>query len=370
MHITLHLTSGCNMNCSYCYAHPTDRQDMTWEIAENAIKYGYKTSPHNLGIIFFGGEPLLKKDLVKKSIFFSSNLFQNTGFKPHFKITTNGLLLDENFMKFSNSVNLAVALSIDGVETAHNYHRKTKDGNNTFNFVEEKLDLLLSYQPYASIYMTVTPETVNHYFDSVLYLFNKGVKYLIVSLNYAGNWTSDEIIELKNQYKRLAILYERMILDQKKFYFSPFEIKFASRIKGEMYECDKCHLGMRQVSISPDGSIYPCVQFVNKPEYKIGNVFNGIDLDYRNKLFDISSHNKSCEKCVLKTRCNNNCSCLNIQTTGIINEVSPVLCETEKLLIKIADRIGEKLYQQKSPMFIQKHYNSVYPILSLLEDLN
>lgn len=370
MHITLHLTSGCNMNCSYCYAPPKTREDMTWEITEQAIKYGYKTSPHNLGIIFFGGEPLLKRDLIKKSISFSNNLFQNTGFKPHFKITTNGLLLDENFMRFSNSVNLSVALSIDGIEPAHNYHRKTKDGNNTFEFIEEKLDLLLSFQPYASVYMTVSPETANYYFDSVSYLFNKGVKYLIVSLNYAGNWTSKEIIELKKQYKRIAILYERMILNQKKFYFSPFEIKFASRIRGEMYECDKCHLGMRQVSVSPDGSIFPCVQFVNRSEYKIGNVFDGIDIYKRNALYKISSDNKSCEECLLKSRCNNSCSCLNIQTTGMINEISPVLCETEKILINTVDKLGNKLYRKKYPMFIHKHYNSVYPIISLLEDLN
>ena len=370
MHLTLHLTTGCNMNCNYCYFPPINRIDMSEQIATQAILYGFKTAPHNLGIIFFGGEPLLKNNLIKKSIIFSEKLFKNSNFRPHYKITTNGLLLDDYFMRFANSVNLAVALSIDGIEHAHDYHRKTKDGGNTFKQVEKKLELLLSFQPYASVYMTISPETVYYYYDSVSYLFNKGVKYLIASLNYAGNWTKIELTELEQQYKQISLLYERMTNDQKKFYFSPFEIKLASRIKGEMYECDKCHLGMRQVSISHDGSIYPCVQFVNRPEYQIGNVYQGIDNSRRNQLFELSSSNESCNECALKPRCNNNCSCLNIQTTGNITEVSPILCNTEKILINIVDRLGAKLFKQKSTMFIQKHYNTVYPILSLLEDLN
>ncbi|HMN26039.1 MAG TPA: radical SAM protein [Ignavibacteriaceae bacterium] len=370
MHLTLHLTTGCNMNCKYCYSPPINRRDMSEQIATQAILYGFNTSPHNLGIIFFGGEPLLKKGLIEKSIIFSEKLFKNSNFKPHFKITTNGILLDDSFMRFANSVNMSVALSFDGIQQAHDYHRKTKGGGNTFKLIEDKLKLLLSFQPYASVYMTVSPETVQYYYDSVCYLFNKGIKYLIVSLNYAGKWTKKELTELEKQYKKISQLYERMTKDQEKFYFSPFEIKFASRIKGEMYECDKCHLGMRQISISCDGSIFPCVQFVNRPEYKIGNVIDGVDYKIRNNLHDLSCSNESCNECTLRNRCNNNCSCLNIQTTGMINQVSPILCRTEKMLINIVDRLGERLYKQKSPMFIHKHYNAVYPIISLLEDLN
>ena len=370
MHLTLHLTTGCNMNCNYCYSPPVNRMDMSVQVAKQTILYGFKTSPHNLGIIFFGGEPLLKKELIKKTIIFSENLFHNSNFRPHYKITTNGLLIDDKFMQFSNSTNLAVALSFDGIQKAHDYHRKTKEGGNTFKQIDEKLDLLLSFQPYASVYMTVSPETVYYYYDSISYLFNKGVKYLIVSLNYAGNWTKKEITELEKQYKQISVLYKRMTNEQKKFYFSPFEIKLASRIKGEMYECDKCHLGMRQVSISYDGSIYPCIQFVNRPEYQIGNIYQGIDNNRRKQLFELSTSNESCDGCALKSRCNNSCSCLNIQTMGTITEVSPVLCQTEKILIKIVDRLGFKLFKQKSPMFIQKHYNAVYPILSLIEDIN
>ena len=35
----------------------------------------------------------------------------------------------------------------------------------------------------------------------------------------------------------------------------------------------------------------------------------------------------------------------------------------------IADRAGRRLYKKRDPHFLHKHYNSAYPVLSLLEDV-
>jgi uncharacterized protein len=360
------------MKCDYCYAPPPDeRTDITEEIAFRAVEYGAIVSPENCGIIFFGGEPLLKKDLITSAIEFSRDLKKRKGFRNHFKVTTNGLLLDEPFLEYCNTVNLIVALSIDGIMQAHDTHRKTRSGEPTFSIIESRIDLLLKYQPYASFYMTITPETVKYYSESFSYLIGKGAKYIITSLNYAGSWTDESLAELKKQYKLLARTYEKLTLEQKKFYFSPFEMKFSSHIKNDNPLCDRCHLGMRQVSVAPDGTIYPCVQFVSRPGYEIGDVWKGIEETKRMSLYKLSQNKSSqCDGCAVSSRCNNSCSCLNIQTTGRVEEISPILCETERILIPIADRLGERLYKKRAPIFIQKHYNSAYPFLSLIEDLN
>jgi len=39
------------------------------------------------------------------------------------------------------------------------------------------------------------------------------------------------------------------------------------------------------------------------------------------------------------------------------------------MLIPIADRAAEILYKKRNPLFIQKHYNAAYPLLSLFEDV-
>ncbi|MFH1377634.1 MAG: hypothetical protein ABIH86_02660 [Planctomycetota bacterium] len=44
------------------------------------------------------------------------------------------------------------------------------------------------------------------------------------------------------------------------------------------------------------------------------------------------------------------------------------LCAHERMLIPIVDQLGKRLYKDRVPMFIQKHYNAAYPVLSLIDD--
>ncbi len=38
------------------------------------------------------------------------------------------------------------------------------------------------------------------------------------------------------------------------------------------------------------------------------------------------------------------------------------------MLVAVADRIGETLYQEQNLLFLNKHYNPAYPMLSWIED--
>lgn len=373
MHITLHITTGCNMQCGYCYSPPGQRRDMAFETIEKSIRLSTTLNPNNTGIIFFGGEPLLRKDLIFKTIALCREYEKKYGFSYHFKLTTNGLLLDESFLRYSARERLQVALSIDGTNKAHDAFRKRPNGRGTFKTIASKIDLLLHYRPYAYALMTVCPETLEYYYESVEYLINKGFRYIIASLNYAGHWTHSHLERLKKEYQKLARLYKNRTLAGEKFYFSPFEKKLASHIQGKDALCQQCHFGIKQISIAWDGTIYPCVQFVKSDgsagEFSMGNAAEGIDREKQQQLYSYSRQtDELCDTCALNDRCEHRCSCLNWQTTGSINRVSPVLCESEKILIPIADQLGEILYKKRAPLFIQKHYNAAYPLISYMED--
>jgi len=375
MHITLHVTTGCNMSCGYCYSMPKQRNDMTQETAFQCIDFIAEQYPINTGIIFFGGEPLLKKELIKETIAYCKSKEKSQEAYFHYKVTTNGILLNEAFLEYANSVNLQVAMSIDGIGNAHDRFRVFPDGKPTFVIIADKIDLLLKYQPYAKALMTVSPETVCYFSDSVEYLLGRGFKYIIVSLNYAGAWNDNHIKEIKKQYQKIAKLYEKWIMQEKKFYFSPFEMKLASHISQDNMECYQCDFGQKQIAIAHDGTIYPCVQFVqdgiSNKAYNIGSITSGIEMGIQNQFYNDSKQQTAlCLKCDYNARCNNKCSCLNWQTTGTLNQISPVVCETERVLIPIVDAMGERLYKKGAAMFIQKHYNAVYPIISMIEDMH
>ncbi|MDQ7826343.1 MAG: radical SAM protein [Candidatus Eremiobacteraeota bacterium] len=374
MHFTFHLTTGCTMRCDYCYSPPLARLDMTEETARQAMEFAVTTQPKHSGIVFYGGEPLLRKDIIRLVVALAKDAEEKHGHRFHFKLTTNGILLDEEFLEFAGCENIAVSLSMDGDARSHDCHRKTADGRGTFSIVDEKASMLLKWQPYTHAMMVVTPATLDYFHDSVKFLLEKGFRYILLSLDYRGVWTDNDLRRLRKQYGLLAKLYERLTLEEHKFYFGPFDVKIAGHIHGAGALCERCHGGVKQVSVAPDGGLYPCVAFVqdcvSTEEFRIGDVRRGFDDGKRTALFQRAHAAKeSCRGCAIEERCHSRCGCINWQSAGDIAMVSPVLCETERIVIPVADRLARRLYRKKAPMFIQKHYNPAYPVISLLEDL-
>lgn len=369
MHYTLHLTNNCNMACNYCYVDNKKIQVMSFETAKKAVDIASLDSKTSIGIVFFGGEPLLCRDLIYQTVEYCRWKEKHSKGMYHFKITTNGLLLDDEFMNFSLKENVFIALSHDGIMKVHDSHRVDSNGRGTFHILNDKIDMLLSCRPYAPVLMVVNPDTAEYYSGSVEYLYGKGFRYIISSLNYAANWRENDMELLKKQYEILAEFYFQRTIEEDKFYLSPFEVKISSHINGDSYCHERCELGKKQISISPDGLLYPCVQFVGDEHYSIGHVDSGINREIQEKIYAYNEEEKeNCEGCAISKRCNHYCGCMNLQSTGSINKVSPVQCSHERLLLPIADKLAERLYKKKSAMFIQKHYNDMYPMLSLIED--
>ena len=369
MHYTLHLTEACNLACEYCYVKQSPRS-MSREIAFAAAELAAAGDPASAGLIFFGGEPLTRRELIYDIVAYCREREKTRPTRFHFKLTTNGLLLDDEFLRFSKKENLFIALSHDGTQKAQDSARRDHQGLGSYERLEKVIPRLLAVRPYAPVLMTVNPETADQLYAGVSELLGKGFRYLICSLNYAADWSSASLRELRRQYQLLAKLYYHLTANETKFYLSPFEVKIASHIQGKNYCRERCELGRRQLSVSPEGGLYPCTQFAGRKEYRIGSVREGIDEKLRLSLYLRNEAAKAeCRGCAIADRCNCHCGCLNLQTTGSLERVSPIQCEHERLLTPIADRLAERLFKEKNGMFIQKHYNDVYPLISLVEDL-
>jgi len=347
---------------------------MTREVAFAALDLAVRVNgDHPFGVAFFGGEPLLEKDLIRAVLDRASHLRRTRKARIRFKITTNGLLLDDAFLDLVARERIHVALSLDGVQDAHDAHRRHPDGRPTFSVVVAALRRLLPVAPYASVLAVVTPRTAPLLADSMAFLIDEKVRYIGLSLDHTAAWTDDDFEVLKAQYGRLTDLYVRWTREGRKFFFGPFESKLASHIRCDEDRKDHCELGVRQISVSPEGFLFPCVQFADEDpsgEWCIGSVSDGIDDSARTRIRSRSDAEKAfCRGCALLARCHNTCGCLNRQATGSINGISPVMCRHEQTQITAADQAGEILYRERNPLFLRKHYNPAWPLFSLLEDL-
>ena len=114
MEYVIHLTDKCNLNCTYCYENKKSN-DIDFEniklIVDNEIKKEAKSTI----IYFYGGEPLLQRKLIEDTIEYVKSKKSKTKF--FYGITTNGILLDEKFVRYMKKNRFVnIAYSIDGIK--------------------------------------------------------------------------------------------------------------------------------------------------------------------------------------------------------------------------------------------------------------
>lgn len=357
MNFTLHLTADCNLACRYCYETHSKRR-MTPETAKRAVDLAFSFGHEKNGFSLFGGEPMLERGTVEAVVSYAWEKANASGTTVRFKMTTNGTLLDEPFLRFANEHSLEIALSHDGL--LQDVQRVTRDGSPTSARLEPIVDLLLSYQPNAVAMQTVMPSTVDRMAESVEWLYQRGFSRINTAIDYRpdAGWDDASMAVLAEQYARIADLCDRHFDDARPLSYLNFMSKIAAFLNDR--PCLECKLGMRQPSVAPDGKIYPCNQFLDIPDYCMGDVIRGIDREKQLAFYRASlDPEPDCEGCAIADRCRHHCACLNFSLTGHMHEVAPVQCEHERILIPIADDLAARLYDRKSARFLLNYQDDL-----------
>lgn len=362
MNYILHLTDTCNLNCKYCYENKSNNE-LLIENIKHIIDYEIKQKNKISNIVFYGGEPLLKKDMIYQTIEYIKSKRSKTKF--YFGMTTNGTLIDDefiNFMKKNKFIN--IAYSFDGVKDVQNLNRITLDQNGSFDIVEHNAKKVIKELDNVVAMVVVTKNNIEKLEESVKYLLEIGFKTINLQFDYTAKWEDRDLHEIKEKYSKVGQIYYKSILEEKDINIGVFEEKIKTYIDGK-YDCNEdCEFGLKTVNVGTDGKIYPCMQFVYKKDYEMGNCQEGIDFNKRNNLLTkLYKKQNICEECNLKKRCKHSCYCKNYLNTKKMYEVAPIICETEKIIIEISDNIAEQLYKNNSKLFLQKFYNQKYNLI-------
>jgi len=361
MNYIIHLTQKCNLRCKYCYENKKDRE-ISFEKVQKLIDNEIKEKRNDVFLTFYGGEPLLRKDLIYDIIDYIKS--KKTKTKFYFGITTNGTLLDEKFIKYIEENNiLSIAYSFDGLKETQDLNRITLNGEGTFDIVESNAKKLLKSHKNIVAMVVVTKNNINMLKENIEYLIKLGFKRFNLLFDYLQDWQDEDLKIIKEQYSNVAKVYYNKILKEEDIDISVFDEKIMTHIK-EGYNCNEdCNLGIKSINIGVDGNFYPCMQFVGDEKYIIGNCEKGIDFSARKRLIEQAGiENEICKECSINKRCKHTCACKNYLTTKDINGLAPIVCEFERIIIEISDKLAEDLYKQNSKLFIQKYYNKNYNI--------
>lgn len=117
-YVTLKLTNGCNLKCSYCNVEPdhpsTPRMSIQTfkRIADLLITNSYQ---QQLGLEFHGGEPLLMDDAwFEEAVAYAADLAKKHGKQLVHPMQTNGTLLTEERQKKLLGLGIQIGFSLDG----------------------------------------------------------------------------------------------------------------------------------------------------------------------------------------------------------------------------------------------------------------
>lgn len=369
MQLTFHVTKACNLRCHYCYYRDFPAGRMSRETALAATEQVLGLGDPHLGVTFFGGEPLLAKELIRELVPEIESLCARRGVTVNFKIPTNGLLLDDPFLEFCERHGVFISLSIDG-DAAGSRDRVRPNGADGFAGIDDALRLLARRATTFATYSVVTPRNVPDLAGSMQFLYGRGSRILITALDYGADWSRKDLAVLEREYKKLADFYIAETQRGRHFYLSAFDAKILAHTRPDDGSDTVCRIGINQLSVAPDGTYFPCIQFVERPEMAVGHVAHGIDMNGCQRFFGCShAATPECAGCGIADRCSHHCACVSWQATGTLNGVPPIICEHERILMPIADSVARRLFRKRDPLFINKHYNPDYDLLRMIEEV-
>ncbi|HHY34472.1 MAG TPA: SPASM domain-containing protein [Firmicutes bacterium] len=378
--LCLLVTNDCNLRCRYCFAKGgrVDRSKMSPEVARRSLDFLFAGlgKRSRCEVDFFGGEPLLVFDVVKDAILYGEKKAQAEGKTIKFTLTTNGVLLDDEIVRFLLDHHVSVILSMDGRPEVHDGMRVFPDGRGTYDAVLPKyrryvlgetgsapahgMDFPaqtakgsmaasgregreLRFDDYW-VRGTFTRQSLDFAAD-VEHLVNLGFEKISMEPVIAGQEApyairEEDLEQLREEYEKLFEFYVRSARTGRGFSFYHFIVPsdggpcVYKRLTG-------CGAGVEYFAVAPSGDLYPCHRFAGQAEFKMGDVFSGIDPangdELRKRFAGTHVYSKNvCASCWARFYCGGGCHASAYESNGDISKPYRLGCEIMKMRLEYA----------------------------------
>lgn len=358
-HVTLSLTSRCQLCCIYCHANGGEvirdlNEDIIFSainmVAQNALETGYK----KFGICLQGeGEPTANWSSFKKTIITSEEVANKFGLEVEFALASNGIW-SKHKREFIAKYFENIQISLDGLPEIQNQQRPQKNGSSSFSIVLDTLKFLDSKNVNCYIRSTVLPQ---------------GTMYMIPFIEMIARELKCKNIQFEPVYPfgralNLAIRFEDFL-----GVFAAQFMKAAHRgmelginieysgCRWQQYASNFCKSTGEEPNffVSTDGNVSSCAQSIdpssNKGRFTVYGhfdpnkkklVFDETKLQ-RIRTFDVRKLNH-CTECFLRWNCCGDCfahSNILLNTEGEVirsNQTPRCLTNREINLNELVDR--------------------------------
>ena len=341
-------TLACNLKCVYCYANAGVNQSsrMPFETARRIVDEYVRLNPNkSVTMLMHGGEPLLNFGLIKEVVEYSKKY----GKKVVVSIQTNAALVNDEIAEYLKENHIEVGVSVDGPALFQNSTRPLQNGKGSFDQVLRGIRCLQKHKVPFGVLCVMTSNVANN-IDEILdfYLSNGIYCFSFIPLMKFGRGLNDSSLYVTGEqiFKAYKRIFERIIENN-----AHNEKKINERVLSNMalslfanenpFMCTQtpCGAGRRILGFSNNGDVFLCDDFIDDPDFKIGNV-NESPIDellvqssvVARSLSRSKDNFKRCKNCAWKALCGGVCHAVDYYT-GKEGEIENEICVFNKLML-------------------------------------
>lgn len=360
--LCLVMATGCNLRCRYCYAEDgTYRLPpavMSRDTGQAAVDLLMRKSRglKEVGIGFFGGEPLLNYRVITELVPYAEEQANRLGKQCGFSLTTNGTLLTPEKVAFFEKHPFAYIVSLDGSKEHNDRNRRFRSGAGTYDTIvrhlREVTNAFPAFAPKVTLRATFTGQ--EHDLAGILaHLRELGFRKVSVepcsAMSALGGIREADLPDILADYDAAAQWYLGLLAEGGEFSFFHMQQLFSQVAKGER-RITQCGAGCGYLAVAPDGTLYPCHRLLGSEGWAMGTVFTDLNREIQSRFIRASvPYKEPCRACWARYICGGGCHATALQFNGSILEPH----RTECLLMKHRIRLGAWIYSRLSDLHSQ-----------------
>lgn len=358
------VTNACNLQCRYCSIE-SDRKKpkdfkfkhMDYKTAKKGVDLFIKIMDKSIlepSFMFYGGEPLLNWDVIKKTIQYIRQKETEDAFagrKVNLLMVTNGALIDKEKVKFFKKYNLAPSVSIDGLQYHHDAMRIMRDTRKG-SWKDTMRGYKMLKEAFGSVGVSCTMGLHNYKdLEEIAEYFATEFETRGLGINLYKSLPPDCDIELD------AGQATRMLIKAYEIFrrFGIYEDRIMRKIKSFVTEKPwfiDCGAYGGQIALNVDGKLGPCHIMADNNEEIAGHID---DKDIIDKIFNGELMRKWCRRSPVNMEQCFDCEAIAICGGGCVDEVftqggsfldlDKQFCEHVKITLEwMIKDLGEKIY--------------------------
>ena len=320
--VTAVLTLECNLACPYCFEDPfRGRFVMSSATADLLVQRLTEKMAAGLDVLvdFYGGEALMRLDLLKNIATRLQNAAAEHGVSFSFNLFSNGVLLTRNVVEELLPLGLqTVRTTLDGPPDIHNAQRPFVSGNGSFDVILKNL---------VAVHDIVALDIGGNYnrdnyrrFPEVLdIMLEAGIDPArLKAVGFSPIMPKSDGSGLGDHATTCACSNE------------PWAVEANLFLRGEIirrgYPVSKLQASACMIEfandlvVGYDGSLYKCPVFMGQEEMRVGSLADGVN-DYRESHKLDLWKNDECLECAYLPLCFGGCRFFRKLQTGAIDGV-------------------------------------------------